>query len=194
MGIVLVLTLAFVVIEIAAGVHTHSLAVVTDAAHNIADCAGITFALVATMIGQRTRRGLGNSDTMHRTEVISALVTSVLLLVVALTVLNEALHRLRVPHMVEAPTIVVVGAVGLIINLLAFEVARRGDTSHVVMRGVYLEVLADALGSVGVLVAGVFTGAFGWNRTDAVVTICIALFMVPRSLKLGRDSLRLLKP
>ena len=189
-GIVLVLTLGFVAIQLLVGFSAHSLAVLTDAAHNFTDAIGIGLVLSATWIVRR--KSSEPSTSIHRWEVFSAIATALLMLIVAVWVMVEAVSRLGTPHHISAASVVVVGCLGLAVNFVAVLVVRRGDTSHVAVRGVYLEVLTDTLGSAGVLIAGSCAWAFHWYRADSIITIAIALFMVPRSVVLLRDSVRLL--
>jgi cobalt-zinc-cadmium efflux system protein len=195
MGIVLILTIAFAVVQVLVGVGAHSLALLTDAGHNFTDAFAIALVLVASVIGQRQRRTNDDAggETVLTVEALSALVTAILMLAVSAYVLVEAVHRLGTPHPISGKSVFAVGCLGLAVNVVAILVLRAGDTTHVAARGVYLEVLSDALGSGGVVIAGALAWAFQWYRADAMITIAIGALMVPRSIALGRDALRLLR-
>jgi cobalt-zinc-cadmium efflux system protein len=116
----------------------------------------------------------------------------VLLFGVAGYVLFEAARRLDDPPEVASVPVLVVGTIGLVVNLIAFLLLRQGATESLNVRGAYFEVVADALGSVGVIVAAGLMWATGWGWVDPVIAAGIGLFILPRAFRLGRDALRIL--
>jgi cobalt-zinc-cadmium efflux system protein len=191
LSVVLGLTFAFLLIEVAAGILTGSLALLADAGHMLTDSAGLVLALLAMKIAERPpspRRTFG----YHRAEVLAALTNAVLLLGVAAYVLREALERFRDPHPVPSGAVVAVAAAGLLVNVAGALLLRSGSRTSLNLRGAYNEVVADALSSVGVIVGGLVMAATGWHRVDTLVAVAIALFVLPRSWALLRDALHVL--
>jgi cobalt-zinc-cadmium efflux system protein len=184
--------LAFLVLEVVVGFATSSLALLSDAGHMFTDVLGIGMALAAITAA----RGAGTSDRrtygLYRAEVLAALANAVLLIGVAVWVLVEAVQRFADPPEVPGLPLILTAAAGLAANVVVFTLLREGARESLNLRGAYLEVLADMLGSVGVLVAGAATLLFGWHDADPLVAIAIGLFVVPRAVGLGRQAVRIL--
>ncbi len=121
-------------------------------------------------------------------EILAALANAVLLFGVAGYVLFEAVRRLDDPPEVASVPVLVVGIIGLAVNLVAFVLLRQGATESLNVRGAYFEVVADTLGSVGVIVAAAVMWATGWGWVDPVIGAAIGLFILPRAWRLGRDA------
>ena len=115
-----------------------------------------------------------------------------LLLGVALYVLFEAVQRLSDPTEVASVPVFVVGVLGLVVNVISFRLLRAGASESINIEGAYLEVIADMLGSIGVVIGAVVIWGTGWTWVDPVVGAAIGLFILPRALRLGRESLRIL--
>jgi cobalt-zinc-cadmium efflux system protein len=191
LSLVLGLTLGFLVIEVAAGLLTGSLALLADAGHMLTDAAGLLLALLAMKIGERPpspRRTFG----YHRAEVLAALTNAVLLLGVAGYILREAWDRFRDPHPVPGGAVVAVAAAGLLVNVAGALMLRSGSKTSLNLRGAYNEVVADALSSVGVILGALLMAATGWHRVDTLVAVAIALFVLPRTWALLRETLHVL--
>ncbi len=188
----LLLSLAFLVIEVAAAFVTGSLALLSDAAHQFTDTIGIGLALAA--IGLANRAGANPSRTfgLYRLEVLAALTNAVLLLGVAGYVLIESVMRLTDETEVEAGPMLVVALAGVAVNLICFLLLRQGARESMNVEGAYLEVLADLLGSIAVVVAAIVIGTTGWEAADPIAAALIGLWVVPRTLKLARTALRVL--
>jgi cobalt-zinc-cadmium efflux system protein len=191
LSLVQALTSAFLLIEVAAGIVTGSLALLADAGHMLTDVAGLVLALLAMKLAERPpspRRTFG----YHRAEILAALINAVLLLGVAGYILREAWERFRDPHPVPSGTVLVVAAAGLLVNVAGALLLRTGSRSSLNLRGAYNEVVADALSSIGVIVGAAVMGVTGLYRLDTLVAVAIALFVLPRSWAQLRETLHVL--
>jgi len=188
----LAVTAVFMVVEIGAGVVTGSLALLSDGAHMVTDVLGVGLALAAILVARRARQRSGRTFGLYRAEVLAALANAVLLFGVAGYVLYEAVVRFTDPPSVPGLPVVLVALFGLAANVVAFLLLRRGATESLNLRGAYLEVVADLIGSVGVLVSGLVTVLFGWRYADPVIGVAIGLFVLPRTWTLAKRSLRIL--
>ena len=189
--VVLALTFTFLLVEVAAGLVTGSLALLADAGHMLTDVAGLVLALLATKLAGRPaspRRTFG----YHRAEVLAALTNAFLLLSVAGYILVEAWHRFSEPQAVPSRTVVLVAAVGLVVNLVGAVLLQAGAETSLNLKGAYNEVVADALSSIGVIVGAAVMGLTGWQRLDTLVAVAIALFVLPRTWGLLRETLHVL--
>lgn len=183
---------AFLVLEVVVGLATSSLALLSDAGHMFTDVLGIGMALAATTAARRGGRDDRRTFGLYRAEVLAALANAVLLFAVAGWVLVEAIGRFADPPDVPGLPVMLAAAAGLVANLVAFALLREGAKESLNLRGAYLEVLADTVGSVGVLIAGAVTLLFGWRYADPIVAIGIGLFVLPRTWSLGRQAVRIL--
>ncbi len=188
---VLGLVLAFVGVEIAAGLLTGSLTLLADAGHMATDALGVGMALAAVTAARRAARNPKQTFGHYRWEVLAALANATLLLGVAAYVTFEGVGRLRDPVEVDAVPMLAVAAVGLVVNLVSFRLLHSGAKESLNVRGAYLEVMADAVGSVGVIVSAIVILTTGWPYTDAVVALALAAFIVPRALRLAGEALRI---
>ena len=191
LSLVLGLSSAFLVVEVVAGFLTGSLALLADAGHMLTDVAGLVLALLAMKLAERRpspRRTFG----YHRAEILAALINAVLLLAVAGYILSEAWQRFRDPHPVPSGTVLLVALVGLAVNLVGALLLRSGARGSLNLRGAYNEVVADALSSVGVIVGAVVIAFTGFYLVDTLVAVAIALFVLPRSWSLLRETLHVL--
>lgn len=178
--------------QLLVGLSTSSLALLSDSAHVFTDVFGVAMALVAILVARRTVRRNDRSFGMYRAEVLAALFNAVLLFGVAMWVLFEAAGRLSDPPEVPGLPVVIVAIVGLAMNVVAMLVLRSGAKESLNVRGAYLEVMADMLGSIGVLVSGLVTLMFGWRYADPIIGVLIGLFVLPRAYNLGKQALRIL--
>lgn len=183
------LSLLTFVIQVVVGALTGSLALLTDSAHVLTDGVGIALALAAVILATRSRRP-ERTFGLYRLEVLSALANAVLLLAVAAWALYEAVQRIQDPPEVPGWPVLVVGVVGLITNLVALRLLSEGGS--LAAEGARLEVLADTVGSVGVVAGGAIIIVTGATVVDAWVGLAIALWIVPRSLRLAASALRVL--
>ncbi len=189
--------LAFFVVQVVAAFWTNSLALLSDAGHMLTDVIGLGMALaaiqLATRFAQRPRTTRStHTFGLYRLEILAAFVNSLLLFGVAIWVVVEAIRRLGDEPEVLGVPMLVVAVLGLIVNLVAFMLLREGASESVNVEGAYLEVLADTVGSVGVIAAAVVLQVFGWTWIDSVVGAAIGLWILPRTWRLGRRAVRIL--
>jgi cobalt-zinc-cadmium efflux system protein len=180
------------VLQVVVGLATSSLALLADSAHVFTDIFGVTLAAVAIMAARRSGRASGRTFGLYRSEVLAALANAVLLFVVAWWVLYVAIGRFGAPPEVPGRPVTIVAFVGLLMNVGAFLLLRDGAKESLNVRGAYLEVMADMVGSIGVLVSGLLMLLFGWRWADPVIGVGIGLFVLPRAWRLGRSALRIL--
>lgn len=186
------LVTGFLVVQVVVGLAANSLALLSDAGHMATDALGLGMALAAITAANRATQAQHRTFGLYRLEILAALANAVLLFGVAGYVLVEAVRRLDDPPEVSSVPVLVVGVIGLAVNLIAFMLLRQGATESLNVRGAYFEVVADALGSVGVIVAAGLMWVTGWGWVDPVIGAGIGLFILPRAWRLGRDAVRIL--
>ena len=192
LGVVLVLLVAFMVVQLGGGLIAGSLALVSDAGHMATDSLGVGMALVAMVVARRHGGSRQHTYGLHRLEILAALANAVLLCGIGAFVILESLRRFGSGHSVETSTVLVVGGLGLVVNLVAFAVLRPRAGDSLNMQGAYLEVLADLLGSVGVIISALLIAATRWEWIDPVAALVIGAVVVPRALRLGARAVRVL--
>ncbi|MBO0764745.1 MAG: cation transporter [Hyphomicrobiaceae bacterium] len=188
---VLALTGAFLLVEVVGGLLTGSLALLSDAAHMFTDTAALAIALAAVKIGERpadSRRTFG----YQRFEILAATVNAVLLFAVGLYILYEGWRRLVEPPQIASLGMLGIAALGLAVNLAAMRILLAGQAKSVNVRGAYLEVWSDALGSVGVLAAAALLWLTGWTWVDTIVAAGIGLWVLPRAGSLLKETVNVL--
>ncbi len=183
---------AFFVVELTYGLVSGSLALLSDAGHMAADVVTLAAALVATRVATRKDTTGRRSYGSYRAEVFASALAVWLMLMVAGYIVYEAIHRINAPAEVSTTPMLVVGALGLIVNLIALFLLRAGAGESLNVKGAYLEVVADTAGSVGVIVAGLLVGATGQPVWDTVIALAIGIFVVVRAVGLGRQVLAVL--
>ncbi|WP_305789400.1 cation diffusion facilitator family transporter [Symbioplanes lichenis] len=183
---------AFMVVEAIAAFATGSLALLSDAGHMFTDVLGIAMALAAIHAAGRAATDSQRTFGLYRLEVLAALANAVLLTGVAVYVLIEAVRRFSHPPEVPAGWMLVVAVGGLVINVIAFALLREGAQESINVRGAYLEVVGDLLGSAGVIVAAGVIAVTGWSYADPIVAVIVALMILPRTFALGRSAVRIL--
>ncbi|MGW8762802.1 cation diffusion facilitator family transporter [Streptomyces sp. NPDC055815] len=189
--IALGITLSVMVIEIIGGLAADSLALIADAAHMATDAVGLAMALLAIHFANRPPSG-NRTFGYARAEILAALANCLLLLVVGGYVLYEAIQRFIEPAETKGGLAIAFAVIGLVANVISLSLLMRGQKESLNVRGAYLEVLADALGSVTVIVAAGIILATGWQYADPIASIVIGLMIVPRTLKLLRETLDVL--
>jgi cobalt-zinc-cadmium efflux system protein len=175
--IALALALAYMAAEVAGGLWTGSLALLADAGHMASDSASLVLSLFALWIAQRPatpRRSYG----YYRAEILAALAQGALLVAVAAAVSVEALERLAAPTPVRAAPMLAIAAGGLAVNLVSLAILRRGQAHNLNVRGAFLHVLSDALGSAGAIAAGALLWVFDWRWADPAASLAISALIV----------------
>ncbi|MFH0515970.1 cation diffusion facilitator family transporter [Streptomyces sp. M41] len=189
--VALSITLGVMVVQIVGGVAADSLALVADAAHMATDALGLGMALLAIHFANRppsTKRTFGYA----RAEILAALANCLLLLGVGGYVLYEAVERFFTPADTEGGLMIVFGAIGLVANMVSLTLLMRGQKESLNVRGAFLEVAADTLGSLTVLISAAVILLTGWQAADPIASLVIGLMIVPRTLKLLRETLDVL--
>lgn len=179
------------VLELVGAWLTGSVALLADAGHVFTDMIGVGVALLAATMAQRPptlRRTFG----WQRLEVVAAAANALLLIGVGVVVLVESVGRLLDPEPVEAGLMLWVAVIGLLANAVSLRVLAGGKEESINVRGAYLEVLGDLLGSFAVVAAALVIVLTGWDRADPVAGLIVAGLILPRSLRLLRDALRIL--
>lgn len=192
-----VIIAVFFVVEAVAGVVTNSLALLSDAGHMLTDVIGLGMALAAIQLATRFERRNASTRSTHtfglyRLEILAAFVNALLLFGVAIWVLVEAIRRLGSAPEVLAGPMFIVAVLGLLANVVAFQLLRDGSEESINIEAAYLEVLADLIGSVGVIIGALMLRFFGWTWVDPVIGAAIGLWILPRTWRLGRNAVRIL--
>ena len=185
------ITALIVVAQLVGSIITGSLALLTDTAHALADSAGLLVAVIAATMLLRPPSST-RTWGFARIEVIAALGQACLLLVVGTYAAIEGVRRLVEPTQVPATELLIFGVLGLIANLVAMAILASGREATFNMRAAFLEVLNDALGSVGVIVAAIVIETTGFQRADTLAGLFIAALIVPRAIGLLRETTRVL--
>lgn len=189
--IALGLTTSFMVAEVVGALVTGSLALLSDAAHMFTDSAALAVSLVAIWIARRAadrKRTFG----YYRFEILPAAFNAVLLFLVALYILFEAYQRLRAPVEIQSLGMLVIASIGLVVNLISMRLLRSGSTESLNVKGAYLEVWSDMLGSIGVIVAAIVIRTTGWAWVDSLVAAGIGFWVLPRTWILLKASINIL--
>ncbi|HTY07386.1 MAG TPA: cation diffusion facilitator family transporter [Gemmatimonadales bacterium] len=191
MGWVLGLTAAVMVAEAVGGWASHSLALLADAGHMLADVAALGLAVVVARLAQRpatAERTFG----LLRLEIFAAFVNGAVLLAIAVGIGVEAFRRFAAPPRIQVGILIGIASVGLAANLLSARILHHGHDHSLNQRGAYLHVLSDVLGSVGAIVAGLVVLATGWTLADPLISVGIGLLIVGSSLRLVKESVDVL--
>jgi cobalt-zinc-cadmium efflux system protein len=189
--IVLLLTLIFTVVEVVGGMLTDSLALLADAGHMVSDVVAIALALIALTLAQRPsspRRSFG----FQRAEILAAFVNGLALVLVSAWIVWEAVRRLDDPPEILGGWMLVVALVGLTVNAVAAMILLRSGRESLNVDAAFRHVIADFLGSTGVLVAALVIVLTGWELVDPIVSILIAALIVASAWSILRDSTAIL--
>ena len=189
--IALILTTTFLVIEFIAGIITQSLALLSDAAHMFTDAAALAIALAAIKIAKRpadNKRTFG----YQRFEILAALFNASMLFFVAMYILYEAYQRFTQPPEIQSLGMLIVASIGLVINLISMKILMSSATESLNMKGAYLEVLSDALGSLGVIIGAVIIYFTNWYWVDTIIAVAIGFWVLPRTWILLKQSINIL--
>ena len=191
LGLVLCLTAAFMVFEAVAGYLTNSLALLADAGHMLTDVAGLSLALAAVWFAKRPathQRTYG----YYRLEILAAMLNALFLIFVAGFILYESYQRLMDPPEVQSLPLVLVASGGLVVNLVSVRLLMDASKQSLNMKGAFLEVVSDGLGSAGAIAAGLIMLTTGWRYADPLFAAAIGVFILPRTWGLLRSALSIL--
>lgn len=183
---VLAITLAVVLVQIVGAAVSGSLALLADAGHMLSDAAGVSIALLAAWIAARPasdQRTYG----YQRAEVLAALANALVLIVISVVIFTEAIRRLGSASEVQTDVMLFAAALGAVANLISLLILRGAQKESLNVRGAYLEVLGDLLGSFAVIAAALVIMATGFEAADAIASIVIAFMILPRAWHLLRD-------
>lgn len=191
LGLVLLLTMLYMFAEVIGAWWTGSLALLADAGHMFTDVAALILALTAVWFGSRpatSRKTFG----YYRLEIIAALVNGVALVVISIFIFYGAYERWQSPPVIKSGPMIVVAIGGLVVNLACAWILHARHEVDLNMRGVWMHVMGDALGSVAAILAGVCMALFGWYGADALFSVVISLLIIWGSVRLIRESTNVL--
>jgi cobalt-zinc-cadmium efflux system protein len=189
--VVLGLVTCYMVAEVIGGLVTNSLALLADAGHMLSDAGALALSLFALWIAERPatpRRTFG----YYRTEILAALLNGATLIAIAIYIFVEAYERFREPPVVLGGLMMGIATGGLLVNLAGLRILKAGRNESLNVRGAWLHVLTDALGSVGAIVGGALIYLFGWGWADPLVSVIIALLVLYSSWDLLKQSVAVL--
>ena len=191
LGIAIGITLSFFIIELVGGILTNSLALLTDAWHMLNDVFALVFALVAAWFALRpvsVKRTYG----YYRAEILAAFLNGIFLWVIVVFIFYEAFQRIQSPAEVESLNMLVIAVLGLVANGLTAVTLSRSKDESLNVRGAFLHVVADTLGSIGAISAGLVMFFTGWFQADPLISMMIGILIFYSSGRLIRDSLNVL--
>lgn len=189
--VVLATTATYMVVEATVGFLTNSLVLIADAGHMLTDVAGLSLALAAIWFAQR-KANERKTYGYYRAEILGALVNSVLLFLISAYILYEAYGRFRDPPEVASVPLLIVASFGLAVNIFGALLLMGGASESLNVRGAFLEVAGDLLGSVGAIIAGIILLTTGWRYADPLFAAGVGLFILPRTWLLLRSALDVL--
>ncbi|MBA2654811.1 MAG: cation transporter [Gammaproteobacteria bacterium] len=187
----LILTGLFMFAEIIGGVLTGSLALISDAAHMLTDVTALIIALMAIKIGRRPADA-SRTFGYYRFEILAAAFNTMMLFVVAIYILYEAYIRFSKPPEIHSQGMLIIATLGLIVNLISMKLLTAGKDKSLNIKGAYLEVWSDMLGSLGVILGAIIIQVSGWTFVDSIIAVLIGLWVLPRSWILLKESVNIL--
>ncbi len=191
LAVALSITAIFFVIELVGGILANSLALQSDAFHMLTDVSALSYALVAAWLARRPIT-LKRTYGYYRIEILSAFLNGILLWAVVIFIVYEAVQRLQQPSTVQSLNMLVISVLGLIANMTVAATLSRTRNASLNIRGAFLHVLADILGSVGAISAGLIMYFTGWYQADPIASILISALVLYSSGTLVRDSVNVL--
>lgn len=192
LSIALALIVGLLIVELTVAWLTGSLTLFSDAGHLATDVVGLGLALGAVSVAASRPPTTRTSFGWYRLEILAALANALLLVGVAVAVLISVIRRWSDPHPIEPGPLLIVATIALAINLACAWLLREGAEDSLNLQGARLEVLADAIGSVGVLITAVVIHLTGWVRIDSIIALAIVVWILPRALRLGGKAVRIL--
>ena len=182
----------FFILELTTALMINSIALLADAGHMLTDLVAMFMGLTAVLLARHGSASPARTYGWHRAEVFTAVANAVLLLGVAAFILYEAFERLGDAPDIPGVPMIVVALAGLVANAVVVALLRSHSQDSLAVKGAYMEVVADTVGSIGVLIAGIVTVTTHWPYADVVVAVLVALWVLPRAFSLARAALRIL--
>jgi cobalt-zinc-cadmium efflux system protein len=182
----------FFIIELTTALLIDSIALLADAGHMLTDLVALFMGLTAVILARRGSNSAARTYGWHRAEVFTAVGNAVLLLGVSAFILYEAIERLGNAPDVPGVPMIVIALAGIATNAVVMLLLRSSSQQSLAVKGAYMEVVADTVGSIGVLIAGIVTVTTHWPYADVVVAVLVALWVLPRAIALARAALRIL--
>ncbi|MGY4710864.1 cation diffusion facilitator family transporter [Mycolicibacterium sp. CBM1] len=182
----------FFIVELTTALMIGSIALLADAGHMLTDLVAMFMGLTAVLLARHGPASASRTYGWHRAEVFTAVANAVLLIGVAAFVLYEAMERLGDAPEIPGVPLIVVAIAGLVANAAVVLLLRSQSEQSLAVKGAYMEVVADTVGSIGVLIAGIVTVTTRWPYADVVVAVFVALWVLPRAFALARAALRIL--
>ena len=190
--IVLLLTAAFMIVEFVGGLMANSLALMADSAHMLTDVGALGLSLFVLWFARRATTTTAKTYGYLRLEILAALLNGTVLIILSLLIFWQAYQRMRAPELIEGPLMLAVAVAGLIVNIVAAFLLHGSAEHNLNVRGAYLHVLGDLLGSVGAIVAAIAVITTGWVPADALISAVVGLLVLGGSWKLVRESVDVL--
>ncbi len=187
----LILTAAFVVIEVIAGVFGNSLALLTDAAHNFTDVIALGLSWYALHLATRPAHA-GKTFGYHRVGILVALINSTTLILIAFGIFFEAYHRFLIPPEVDSTLLIGVGAVAFIINLVTALMVKEGSENDLNLRSAFLHLMGDVMSTLGAVIAGIIIAFTNWNWLDPFVSVLIGVFILYNAWSILKQTIHIL--
>ncbi|MFY9922145.1 MAG: cation diffusion facilitator family transporter [Mycobacterium sp.] len=182
----------FFVLELTTALLINSIALLADAGHMLTDLVALFMGLTAVLVARHANASPARTYGWHRAEVFTAVANAVLLLFVAAFILYEAFERFGDAPAIPGVPMILVALAGLVANAAVVMLLRSQSEGSLAVKGAYMEVVADTVSSVGVLIAGIVTVTTHWPYADVVVAVLVALWVLPRAISLARAALRIL--
>ncbi len=184
------LNLLFTVIEFAVGLNTNSLALLSDASHNLSDVASLVISLMGMKLAQKAATA-AYTYGYKKASILASLINAILLMVVVLGIVKEAFERLSAPPAVPGNVIIITAIIGVFINAISAFLFSKGQKDDINIKGAFLHLMVDALVSVGVVIGGFAINYTGWNIIDPIISFVIATVIIITTFDLLRESLKL---
>lgn len=184
---------SYMLIEAVGGFITNSLALLSDAGHMLSDSISLVIALLAFQLGEKAA-SFNNTYGFKRFEIIAAMINGVTLILISLYIIYEAIGRFANPPEVATTGMLIISIIGLLVNVIvAWIMMRGGNTEHNLnMRGAFLHVISDMLGSVGAIIAAIVIMAFGWGWADPLASVIVAILILRSGYFVMKDALHIL--
>lgn len=184
---------AFMIVEVIGGLYTNSLALLADAGHMLSDAIALGLALFAFKIGEKAASS-SKTYGYKRFEILAAFLNGLTLLIIAITIIWEAIQRFTAPPEVASSGMLAVAVIGLIINIaVAFILMSGGDVKgNLNLRGAFLHVIGDLLGSIGAIIAGLLMIFFGWTIADPIASLVVAVLILISGYRITKDAVHVL--